>query len=120
MIYGRTQTMQLRHCPIREQQGCKNCAGVAGTLVDEAGRVFPLSNVRQADGCLVRMLNCCVTDITDLYAALPPVDAALLAFYDETPNEVALRVKNACCARAGERVLLADGATRGHWARAVD
>ena len=120
MIYGRTQTMQLRHCPIREQQGCKNCAGAAGTLVDEAGRVFPLSNVRQADGCLVRMLNCCVTDITDLYAALPPVDAVLLAFYDETPNEVALRVKNACCARAGERVLPADGATRGHWARAVE
>ncbi len=119
-IYGRAEMMQLRHCPVRERLGCQNCAGNAGTLVDEAGRAFPLSNVRQVGGCLVRVLNCNATNITDLYRTLPPVDAALLAFYEETPAEVAQRVENACRARAGEAVEPAVGATRGHWSRAVD
>ncbi len=120
MVYGRTEMMQLRHCPVRERHGCKNCAGNAGTLVDESGRVFPLSNVRQAGGCLIRVLNCTPTDVIDLCKTLPPVEAMFLAFYDELPNEVALRVENACRAREGKPVAPAEGATRGHWARAVE
>ena len=119
-VYGRAEMMQLRHCPVRERQGCQNCTGIAGTLVDEAGRVFPLSNVRQEEGCLIRVLNCSVTDITDLYGTLPPVDAALLSFYEESPEIVAQCVENARRAAAGAAVKPVADATRGHWARAVD
>ena len=119
-VYGRAEMMQLRHCPVRERQGCQNCTGIAGTLVDEAGRVFPLSNVRQEEGCLIRVLNCSVTDITDLYGTLPSVDAALLLFYEESPETVAQCVENARRAAAGAAVKPVADATRGHWARAVD
>lgn len=119
-VYGRAEMMQLRHCPVRERQGCQNCTGIAGTLVDEAGRVFPLSNVRQEEGCLIRVLNCSVTDITDLYGTLPPVDAALLSFYEESPETVEQCVENARRAAAGAAVKPVADATRGHWARAVD
>ena len=119
-VYGRAEMMQLRHCPVRERQGCQNCTGIAGTLVDEAGRVFPLSNVRQEEGCLIRVLNCSVTDITDLYGTLPPVDAALLSFYEESPETVAQCVESARRAAAGAAVKPVADATRGHWARAVD
>lgn len=119
-VYGRAEMMQLRHCPVRERQGCQNCTGIAGTLVDEAGRVFPLSNVRQEEGCLIRVLNCSVTDITDLYGTLPHVDAALLSFYEESPETVAQCVENARRAAAGAAVKPVADATRGHWARAVD
>ena len=119
-VYGRAEMMQLRHCPVRERQGCQNCTGIAGTLVDEAGRVFPLSNVRQEEGCLIRVLNCSVTDITDLYGTLPSVDAALLSFYEESPETVAQCVENARRAAAGAAVKPVADATRGHWARAVD
>lgn len=119
-VYGRAEMMQLRHCPVRERQGCQSCTGIAGTLVDEAGRVFPLSNVRQEEGCLIRVLNCSVTDITDLYGTLPHVDAALLSFYEESPETVAQCVENARRAAAGAAVKPVADATRGHWARAVD
>ena len=119
-VYGRAEMMQLRHCPVRERRGCQNCTGIAGTLVDEAGRVFPLSNVRQEEGCLIRVLNCSVTDITDLYGTLPPVDAALLSFYEESPETVAQCVESARRAAAGAAVKPVADATRGHWARAVD
>jgi len=119
-VYGRVQMMQLRHCPVKEREGCKNCIGDAGTLVDEAGRIFPLANIRQAEGCLVRVLNCTPTDIVDLYYALPPVDAALLAFYTETPDEVAAAVSRAADARMGRKPEPPVGATRGHWSRAVE
>ena len=119
-VYGRAEMMQLRHCPVRERQGCQNCTGIAGTLVDEAGRVFPLSNVRQEEGCLIRVLNCSVTDITDLYGTLPPVDAALLSCYEESPETVAQCVESARRAAAGAAVKPVADATRGHWARAVD
>lgn len=119
-VYGRVQTMQLRHCPVKEREGCRNCSGDAGTLVDEAGRIFPLSNIRQAEGCLVRVLNCNPTDIIDLYQALPPVDAAVLAFYTESPEEVASLVARAVDARSGKTAPASAGSTRGHWSRAVD
>lgn len=119
-VYGRAQLMQLRHCTLREQQGCKNCRGSVGTMIDEAGREFPLKNIRQADGCLIRLLNCLPTDIIDLYGELPAPEAVQLAFYDESPESVSERVKAAVTARNGERASSVPGATRGHWNRPVD
>ncbi len=119
-VYGRVQMMQLRHCPVKERMGCLNCNGDAGTLVDEAGRIFPLANIRQAEGCLVRVLNCNPTDIIDLYHSLPPVDAAMLAFYTESPEEVSQLVTRAKEAQNGKTASPHAGTTRGHWSRAVD
>lgn len=118
-VYGRAQLMQLRHCPIKEYKGCKNCKGIAGELTDEGGRKFILSNIRQADGCTVRLLNCVPTDILDLYSELPRSESIQIAFYDETPALVADRVKVAIQAEKGETVQPVMGSTRGHWARPV-
>ncbi len=119
-IYGRTQLMQLRHCTLKEQRGCQNCKGNAGMMQDEAGREFPLRNIRQADGCLLRLLNCLPTDITDLYGELPRPEAVQLAFYDESPEAVSERIGAAVASREGRTVSPVDNATRGHWNRPVD
>ena len=119
-VYGRTQLMQLRHCTLREQKGCQNCKGEVGIMKDEAGREFPLRNIRQADGCLLRLLNCLPTDIIDLYNELPLPEGIQLAFYDESPEMVSERVKAAIAAREGKAVAAAANATRGHWNRPVD
>jgi len=118
-VYGRAQLMQLRHCPVRERAGCKNCGGLAGSMTDEAGREFHLSNVRQSDGCLVRLLNCAPTDIIAQFGEIPAPEAVQLSFYDETPEEVEERVRAAVAAIAGERALPSENSTRGHWARPV-
>ena len=119
-VYGRAQLMQLRHCPVKEYRGCRSCDGFTGKMVDEGGREFPLCNVRQEDGCLVRLLNCLPTDITDLYGELPEPEAVQLAFYDEAPEKVRERIAAAMAARDGRKVSPAKNATRGHWNRAVD
>ena len=119
-IYGRTQLMQLRHCTLREQKGCQNCKGQVGIMKDEAGREFPLRNIRQADGCLLRLLNCLPTDITDLYGELPKPEAIQLALYDESPETVSERIAAAFAAREGKAVSAVPNATRGHWNRPVD
>ncbi len=119
-IYGRAQLMQLRHCPVKEYKGCRGCGGFPGEMTDEGGRRFPLCNIRQEDGCLVRLLNCLPTDITDLYGELPRPEAVQLAFYDEGPEKVRERIAAAMAARDGENVSPAKNATRGHWNRAVD
>lgn len=119
-VYGRTQLMQLRHCTIKEQRGCKNCKGIAGIMKDEAGREFPLRNIRQADGCLLRLLNCLPTDIIDLYGELPRPESIQLAFYDENAETVSERIAAAIAAREGRAVAAVSNATRGHWNRPVD
>ena len=119
-IYGRTQLMQLRHCTLREQKDCQNCKGEVGIMIDEAEREFPLRNIRQADGCLLRLLNCLPTDITDLYGELPVPEAVQLAFYDESPQAVSERIAAALAAREGRAVSAVPNATRGHWNRPVD
>ncbi|MBQ3107987.1 MAG: U32 family peptidase, partial [Clostridia bacterium] len=117
-IYNRVPVMELLHCPVRQNYGCQNCKGYVETLTDEAGRKFPMTNIRQSDGCLVRLLNCDVTDIIAQSAELPAPLAWNLAFDLESPEEVALRVKAAIAARAGERTEPAANSTRGHWNRA--
>lgn len=119
-VYGRAQLMQLRHCTMKEQQGCKNCKGHVAVMEDEAGRKFPLRNIRQEGGCLLRLLNCLPTDIIDLYGELPAPEGIQLAFYDESPQVVEERVKAAASARNGIRVSAMPNATRGHWNRPVD
>ena len=119
-IYGRTQLMQLRHCPIREHAVCQNCRDIPGSMVDEAGRRFPLAPIKQSDGCLLRVLNCFPTDIIDLYPTLPQPAAVQLSFYDETKEAVADRIRMAIMSRDGDDVTPAENSTRGHWSRAVE
>lgn len=118
--YGRAQLMQLFHCPRKEARGCGGCTDVGDYLEDEAGRRFPLSSVKGADGCLVRLLNCLPTDITDYLAQLPRPGLVQLAFYEEEPSEVSRLIARAKAALAGEAVEPPANATRGHWSRAVE
>lgn len=96
----RAPLMQLAHCPVKEYRGCRACHGQTGELADGDGRVFPLENVRFADGgCLVRMLNCAVTDVREAFSA-----SNMRVFAKaETPDSYAN-----------------SPITRGHWSRAVD
>ncbi|MBO6061472.1 MAG: U32 family peptidase, partial [Clostridia bacterium] len=98
--YGRAPLMQLCHCPVKEYRGCRSCRGNCGELCDGEGRAFPLENVRFPNGsCLVRMLNCAVTDVWEpLTECGAPVRAAA-----ETPD-----------IHGGGNI------TRGHWNRPVD
>lgn len=118
--YGRAQLMQLFHCPRKEAGGCGGCLGAGTFLEDEAGRRFPLSPVKGADGCLVRLLNCLPTDITDYLSQLPRPGLVQLAFYEEAPGEVSRLIARAKAALAGEAVEPPANATRGHWSRAVE
>lgn len=118
--YGRAQLMQLFHCPIREQVGCKACPGDGAYIEDGEGRRFPLSSLKGADGCLVRLLNCLPTDVLDLVGRLPKPDTLHLAFYEEGPEQAAALVRRAKAALAGAALPQPQGCTRGHWNRAVD
>ncbi len=118
--YGRAQLMQLFHCPIREQVGCKVCPGDGAYIEDGEGRRFPLSSLKGADGCLVRLLNCLPTDVLDLVGQLPKPDTLHLAFYEESPEQAAALVGRAKAALAGAALPQPQGCTRGHWNRAVD
>jgi len=119
-LYGRAELMQLSHCPVREHLGCAACKKGVMTMSDSEGRVFPLSPVVQQNGCLVRMLNCDVTDITDLIGSLPKPEAVLLSFYGERTETVEERVKAAKTALKGGHVEPVKGATRGHFSRPVE
>ncbi|HWS29514.1 MAG TPA: U32 family peptidase [Clostridia bacterium] len=120
LLYGRAELMQLNHCPVREHIGCAACKKGEMTMTDGEGRVFLLSPVVQQNGCLVRMLNCDVTDITDLIGSLPEPEAVLLSFYGERPETVGERVEAAKTALKGGRVGPVKGATRGHFSRPVE
>ncbi len=99
-VLQRAPLMQLMHCPVREYRGCRGCRGRCGELADGEGRRFPLENVRFAEGyCLVRLLNCAVTDVREAF-----LSSGISAFAcAETPDNY-----------PGSPV------TRGHWARAVE
>ncbi len=119
-LHGRAPLMQLLHCPVKERYGCRHCTGDAGTITDEAGRRFPLSNIRWSDGCLVRMFNCHVTDIADLACEIhvPRVYAA--SFVAEDNTILRQRLDDIRAAADGHTVSRLGGATRGHWNRKVD
>lgn len=115
-VYGRVPLMQLRHCPVKEHNGCQGCKGEAGGLTDESGRRFPLRNISQSDGCLVRVLNCDTLDIVDLAGSVRGSDGWYLSFFEESAEQIAERISAARAAIGGEEVKQA-GTTRGHWNR---
>lgn len=119
-IHGRTPLMQLLHCPIKEHKGCQNCMGIAGAVTDEAGRVFPLVNIRYPDNCLVRMLNCRTTDLIDLFDRIPQTAGYVLNFVGEQIDEVTERIAAANEAMNGKRQTQYPNSTRGHWVRKVE
>ena len=99
-VFGRTPLMQLMHCPVKEYKGCQACRGSAGLLSDGEGRRFPLENVRFPEGyCLVRMLNCAVTDIRKEFEESGMAVCGLAVTPEDTENAPV---------------------TRGHWARPVE
>ena len=114
-IYGKCELMQLTHCVLKEHGKCKNCKGDAGKMVDADGRVFKLRNIRFADECVIRLLNCDVTDIRDLYKELP-TETAVLTFSDESEQTVSRIIKETIIGN----VVLPDQFTRGHYNRAVE
>ncbi|NCB31133.1 MAG: U32 family peptidase [Clostridia bacterium] len=118
--YGRAQLMQLLHCPAKEAGGCGLCREEDAYLEDEAGRRFPLSPIKGADGCLVRLLNCLPTDVIDLLPQLPTPSIVQLSFYEEEPKEVARLVARTRTSMLGGALEPPEKATRGHWNRAVE
>ncbi|MBQ2662524.1 MAG: U32 family peptidase [Clostridia bacterium] len=114
-IYGKCELMQLTHCVLKEHGKCKNCKGDAGKMVDADGRVFKLRNIRFADECVIRLLNCDVTDIRDLYKELP-TETAVLTFSDESEQTVSRIIKETI----NGNIVLSDQFTRGHYNRAVE
>ena len=119
-IHGRTPLMQLLHCPIKEHKGCQNCMGIAGAVTDEAGRVFPLVNIRYPDNCLVRMLNCRTTDLIDLFDKISQTAGYVLNFVGGQIDEVTERIAAANEAMNGKRQTQYPNSTRGHWVRKVE
>ncbi|MBR4635562.1 MAG: U32 family peptidase [Clostridia bacterium] len=119
-IHGRVPLMQLLHCPVREHRGCRNCSGDAGTVTDEAGRQFPLANIRFSDGCLVRLLNCSTTDLIDLLPKLPSAAGYRLYFTCEKQSAVGERVRALSAVKAGAVIDQYPDSTRGHLNRKVD
>lgn len=115
-VYGRSELMQLTHCALKEQGKCKNCNGDAGTMTDEENRVFKLRNVRLNDECIIKLLNCDITDIRDLYCELPKADSLFLSFYDESEKEI----KRIIHETVSGNVTLAPTYTRGHFSRPVE
>ena len=99
-VFGRTPLMQLMHCPVKEYRGCMACGGASGTLADGEGRRFPLQNVRFPEGyCLVRLMNCAVTDIRKEFKESGIAVLGVAETPENTENSPV---------------------TRGHWARPVE
>ena len=94
--------------------------GIAGAVTDEAGRVFPLVNIRDPDNCLVRMLNCRTTDLIDLFDRIPQTAGYVLNFVGEQIDEVTERIAAANEAKNGKRQTQYPNSTRGHWMRKVE
>lgn len=119
-VHGRVPLMQLLHCPVKEHLGCKACFGSVGNVTDEAGRVFPLINMRFGSECVVSMLNCKPTDLIDIYDKIPPCAGYALSFMGEDSNAIGERICAFARSREGERVEKLLDSTRGHWNRRVD
>ncbi len=119
-VHGRVSVMQLVHCPVKEYKRCQNCRGDAGAVTDEAGRVFPLANIRFKDKCLVRMLNSNTSDLIDLLPKLPDCAGYRLSFTGEGEDAAGERLSALFAAMAGESLPQYPSSTRGHWNRRVD
>lgn len=119
-VHGRVPVMQLLHCPVKEHGGCRLCKGEAGAVTDEEGRSFPLVNTRFPAHCLVRMLNCKITDLIDIIRKIPKSGGYSLSFIGEKEISISERMKALHDALAGKEAAQLPDSTRGHWNRKVD
>lgn len=119
-VHGRTPLMQLLHCPVKEHGGCMNCTGNARSIIDEAGREFPLANLKLAGRCVVRMLNCRTTDLIDILGEIPPAAGLVLSFIGENDALALDRLNSLQTAMTGGSLTKLAESTRGHWNRKVD
>ncbi|MBR5947030.1 MAG: U32 family peptidase [Clostridia bacterium] len=118
--HGRIPSMQLLHCPVKEYKGCQCCSGDAGRVTDEAGREFPLVNIRFPDKCLVRMLNSNTTDLVDILDRMPKCAGYRMSFNGEPAAAAIERLRALKAAMLGDRPTQYPNSTRGHWNRKVD
>ena len=92
--YGRTQLMLLSHCPRRTRAGdtrmdarCDACAGDGGcpaVYTDRKGYRFPARRLRLEHGCVLRLYNSVVTDLSRHADKLRALGCSLrLSFTDE-------------------------------------
>ena len=131
--YGRTQLMLLSHCPRRTERGdevqdtaCRSCerdGGCPAVYTDRRGYRFPARRLRMAHGCVVRLYNSVVTDMSKAAQKLEALSCSLrLAFTDETPERRRELTASFRSQMDGQGVLHTpqEGATLGHLLRGVE
>ena len=131
--YGRTQLMLLSHCPRRTERGdeaqdaaCRSCdrdGGCPAVYTDRRGYRFPARRLRMAHGCVVRLYNSVVTDMSKAAVKLQTLGCSLrLAFTDETRERRRELVASYRSLMDGKGALHApqEGATLGHLQRGVE
>ena len=96
-VYGRQQLMLLSHCPLRMEAGdrqsdnsCCRCDATDGkpaVYSDRKNFNFPLQRIRRPEGCLLRLYNSTVTDMSPHWKLISDLQAGFrLDFWDETPD----------------------------------
>ena len=131
--YGRTQLMLLSHCPRRTERGdeaqdtaCRSCerdGGCPAVYTDRRGYRFPARRLRMEHGCVVRLYNSVVTDMSKAAQKLAALGCSLrLAFTDETPERQRELTASYRSLMDGNGVRHApqEGATLGHLLRGVE
>ncbi|MBQ2990981.1 MAG: U32 family peptidase [Clostridia bacterium] len=131
--YGRTMLMLLNHCPVRTSRGdekqdsaCNACAASGGmpeVYTDRKGYRFPLKRLRMAHGCMVRLYNSMITDMSRYAGRLHDAGVSLrVSFTDETldrQKEIVASYRsilNHGCAQHAA----AENTTSGHLLRGVE
>lgn len=123
--WGRTRLMILHHCPARTwlglktgREACQLCdtedenALRGQCLTDRLGHSFPLERVRLPEGCLVQLMNTCLTDLLDRTADMPVLLRTDMA---GSLGELETVLQ---CRREGKKTGLS--CTSGHWSRPVE
>ena len=131
--YGRAQLMLLSHCPRRTEHGdetqdttCRRCeqdGGCPAVYTDRRGYRFPARRLRMEHGCVVRLYNSVVTDMSKAAQKLSALGCSLrLAFTDETPERRREITASYRSLMDGNGALHApqEGATLGHLLRGVE
>ena len=96
--YGRTLLMLLSHCPRRTKAGhdrqdaacsaCERDGGRTAVYTDRKDYRFPAIRLRLQHGCLVRLYNSVVTDMSKASDRLLALPCSLrLSFTDETTDQ---------------------------------
>lgn len=147
LIYGRVQLMQLRHCPLNGALGgglharCTRCdrgdrgdrcepgEGLdAHVLIDRKGARFPLSRLKTASGCIVRVLSDRPILLLRRLNKLPAAARWRAILTNENVAEAEAAVRSARAALDGSdfkttpewALLDAQPSTTGHYFRGVE